>query len=159
MPTEYAIAHIKTPIGTVEIQGTERGLSSVTFLDADPATFRNDQTLKDSVAQLTEYFAGKRTSFHSLALRFPATDFQQAVWNELMRVPFGETVTYGELAARAGHKGAARAVGTAMNVNPLPIIIPCHRVLPADRTLGQYACGPERKLWLLQLEAKMAVKQ
>lgn len=157
MITEFAIAHIATPVGTVELKGTDEGLAAVTFLDVAPSQLRADNELKESVSQLKEYFSGNRTAFHSLKLRFAATDFQRQVWDELMRVPFGQTVTYGELAERAGHKGAARAVGTAMNVNPLPIIIPCHRVLPANRTLGQYACGPERKLWLLQLESVTAV--
>ena len=158
MITEFATAHVETPVGIVELRGTSEGLSTVTFLNEVPSALRQDSELVESVSQLREYFAGDRTAFHSLKLRYAATDFQQSVWDELMRVPFGETVTYGELAERAGHSGAARAVGTAMNVNPLPIIIPCHRVLPANRTLGQYACGPERKLWLLQLE-KTAMTQ
>ena len=69
-----------------------------------------------------------------------------------MSVPFGEVVTYGELAKISGHEGAARAVGTAMNVNPLPIIIPCHRVLPSDKSTGEYAFGTSRKQWLLEHE-------
>ncbi len=104
------------------------------------------------VEQLKEYFNGKRKAFDSLHLHYPATDFQRAVWDALLEVPYGEVITYGELAEKAGHKGAARAVGTVMNVNPLPIIIPCHRVLPADRSLGEYAYGADKKMWLLQHE-------
>ncbi len=152
MLTTYVIAHIETPIGFLAIQGNEKGIANITFLDDHPGVLEVHHQLAECTDQLKEYFDGKRTLFDSLALHFPATDFQKSVWDSLMDVPFGEVVTYGELALLAGHRGAARAVGTAMNVNPLPIIIPCHRVLPADRSLGEYASGPHRKMWLLQHE-------
>lgn len=154
---KFSVAHVRTPIGLLEVTGSTKGVRSITFMKHQPKQLRNDAVLRDVVAQLHEYFNGERDAFHSLQLEFPATDFQQDIWDELMTVPFGEVVTYGELAARAGHKGAARAVGTAMNVNPLPVIIPCHRVLPADRTLGQYAYGASKKFWLLQHEKTAVV--
>ncbi|MCA9370661.1 MAG: methylated-DNA--[protein]-cysteine S-methyltransferase [Candidatus Peregrinibacteria bacterium] len=153
MPITLLKSHIETPIGYLEVSGTEQGITSITFLDEKPDTVQSDNVHRDVVSQLNEYFDGKRTAFHSLQLSYPATEFQIQVWDTLMNVPFGETISYGELAKRSGHNGAARAVGTAMNVNPLPLIIPCHRVLPADRSLGDYAFGAERKRWLLEHEA------
>lgn len=152
MLTTFITSHIETPIGFLEVQGNEKGIASIAFTDDQPATLETHDDLQVCTDQLKEYFEGKRKRFDSIALHFGATDFQQSVWDSLMEIPFGEVVTYGELAKRAGHEGAARAVGTAMNVNPLPIIIPCHRVLPSDRSLGEYAPGPHRKMWLLQHE-------
>lgn len=153
MITQYVVSHINTPIGTLEVSGTAKGVATISFLNDEPSEFRNAQLLEQPTEQLRQYFEGNRTEFHSLKLHFPATDFQRSVWDALDQVPFGEVVTYGELAEMSGYKGAARAVGTAMKVNPLPILIPCHRVLPADKTLGEYAFGSERKQWLLQLES------
>lgn len=152
MLTTYGISHIETPIGFLEVQGNEKGIASIAFIDERPEKIEAHDDLQACTDQLKEYFDGKRKRFDSLALHFAATDFQQSVWDSLMDVSFGEVVTYGELAKLAGHEGAARAVGTAMNVNPLPIIIPCHRVLPADRSSGEYAFGVDRKFWLLQHE-------
>jgi methylated-DNA-[protein]-cysteine S-methyltransferase len=102
--------------------------------------------------QLDEYFAGTRTTF-DLPLAPSGTPFQLRVWAALTRIPWGTTVTYGELAARAGHPGAARAVGAAVGRNPLSIVVPCHRVVGADGTLTGYAGGIDRKTTLLALEA------
>ncbi len=153
MLTTLLKSHLETPIGYVEVSGTEKGISAITFLDSPPEESSSDDVLSECIEQLKEYFDGSRVEFHSLSLRYPATDFQREVWDALMQIPFGEVITYGELAERSGHSGAARAVGTAMNVNPLPVIIPCHRVLPADRTIGEYAFGHNRKFWLLQHES------
>ena len=152
MLTTFVCSHIETPVGFLEIQGSDQGVCSISFLDDVPDSVESHDHLYDCTEQLKQYFDGSRTVFDSLKLRFPAYDFQREVLDALMEIPFGEVITYGELAERAGHKGAARAVGTAMNKNPLPIIIPCHRVLPADRSLGEYASGPHRKMWLLQHE-------
>lgn len=152
MPVEYSVSHIETPIGILEVRGTSEGVATVAFLDAQPHAMQQSDALAECTSQLLEYFAGDRVAFDSFALHYGATDFQQSVWDALMEVPFGEVVTYGELAKYAGHEGAARAVGTAMNVNPLPIIIPCHRVLPADKSIGEYAFGANRKQWLLSHE-------
>ncbi len=152
MLTTYAIAHVATPIGFVKVTGTPKGIARVDFAEKvseeSPADF-----LEGCILQLREYFEGERKKFDFLYLHFAATDFQREVWDALMDIPFGEIVTYGELAARAGHRGASRAVGTAMNVNPIAIIIPCHRVLPADRSIGEYASGAHRKEWLLRHES------
>lgn len=105
------------------------------------------------VAELQEYFAGKRCEF-SIPLDLRATPFQRAVYRELQRVPYGKTCTYGELALQIGNPKALRAVGTANATNPIPIIIPCHRVVAAGGKLGGYAGGRELKERLLALESK-----
>ncbi len=145
-------AHLSTPIGTLEVKGSEKGITAITFVD-DVFESSSNPVLDSCLNQLQEYFDGKRSAFDSLHLRFPATDFQREVWDSLMEIPFGEVITYGELAKISGHTGAARAVGTAMNCNPLPIIIPCHRVLPSDKSVGEYAFGQDKKAWLLKHES------
>lgn len=118
--------------------------------EEDPAAFAEVRR------QLAEYFAGRRTAF-DLPLAPAGTPFQLRVWEELRRVPAGTTVSYGELAARAGRPGAARAVGGALNRNPIGIVVPCHRVVGADGTLTGYAGGLGRKQVLLDLERGMAL--
>lgn len=115
---------------------------------------RDDGPFQAARAQLEAYFAGELQSFDvPVALR--GTEFQRLVWSELQRVPYGATVTYGELAARVGRASAVRAVGAANGRNPVSIIVPCHRVVGADGTLTGYAGGLERKRWLLAWEAKV----
>lgn len=107
-------------------------------------------------SQLAEFFAGRRKEF-DLPLAAAGTAFQQRVWEELRRIPFGERLSYGELARRVGSPGAVRAVGMANARNPISIVVPCHRVVGANRQLTGYAGGMERKQFLLDLEAAMAV--
>jgi methylated-DNA-[protein]-cysteine S-methyltransferase len=97
---------------------------------------------------LADYFSGSRRVFN-LPLAFDGTDFQQQVWRELMRIPFGETVSYRQLAERIGRPRASRAVGLANGANPLPIIVPCHRVIGTDGSLTGFGGGPGTKRWLL----------
>jgi methylated-DNA-[protein]-cysteine S-methyltransferase len=105
------------------------------------------------IAQLREYFAGKRQTFE-LELNLQGTEFQRTVWTELLRIPYGETISYSELAQRIGKPAAVRAVGTANGANPVPVIVPCHRVIGANGTLTGYGGGIERKQWLLALEGR-----
>lgn len=102
-------------------------------------------------AELAEYLNGVRRAF-TLPLDLRGTSFQRAVWQALLAVPYGQTISYGVLAARTGYPRAARAVGGAMRANPVAVVVPCHRVLPADGSLGCYGGGRERKRFLLQLE-------
>jgi methylated-DNA-[protein]-cysteine S-methyltransferase len=107
--------------------------------------------LPAAVRQLTEYFAGQRREF-DLPLRLQGTEFQQRVWQELTKIPYGATWSYGELAKRISKPSASRAVGLANGRNPISILVPCHRVIGADGSLTGYGGGLERKRWLLAHE-------
>ena len=104
------------------------------------------------VADVRAYFAGDIAALDRIEVSPIGTDFQKAVWQALRRIPHGETVSYGELARQLGRPGASRAVGTANGSNPIPIVIPCHRVIASDGTLGGYGGGLDRKRWLLAHE-------
>lgn len=110
-----------------------------------------NEHIQQAKFELAEYFAGKRKSFE-VALDTPSTPFRQNVWQELLKIPFGKTCSYGALAKALGKPNAVRAVGTANGHNRVAIIIPCHRVIGADGSLTGYAGGLERKRWLLELE-------
>lgn len=103
------------------------------------------------IKQLNEYFSGQRTEVE-VPLLIKGTDFQESVWNELLRIPYGKTISYGDLAERLDNPGGMRAVGAANGQNPIPIIVPCHRVIAADGSLGGYTGGLEIKHKLLELE-------
>jgi methylated-DNA-[protein]-cysteine S-methyltransferase len=107
--------------------------------------------LPRTARQLEEYFAGARRDF-DLPMRFAGTDFQRLVWKHLTDIRYGETLSYGELARRIGNPNASRAVGLANGRNPIPILVPCHRVIGADGSLTGYGGGLERKRWLLAHE-------
>ena len=111
--------------------------------------------LSTARAQLAAYFQGQRLSF-DLPLRARGTDMQRSVWHELARIPFGETRSYGEIAATLGNPKASRAVGAANGKNPISIIVPCHRVVGADGSLTGFGGGVERKAWLLAHEARLS---
>jgi methylated-DNA-[protein]-cysteine S-methyltransferase len=141
-----------SPIGGLRIR-VSAGLVTAINFDASAAGQRVEDPLLDRAEnQLTEYFAGERTTF-DLPLAHDGSEFQQKVWSELVRIPYGETATYGEIAQRLGYDSAvSRAVGSANGSNPIPIVVPCHRVIGANGTLTGYAGGLERKQTLLQLE-------
>ena len=110
--------------------------------------------LKETASQLDEYFAGERTDF-DVAMELDGTNFQREVWSELTRIPYGETISYGELARRVGRPSAPRAVGQANGRNPIPVIVPCHRVL-ASNGIGGYGGGLKVKRALLAVEGVSA---
>ena len=112
-----------------------------------------EKVLLKAEKQLFEYFSGERKTF-DLDFEFSGTEFQKSVWNELLKIPFGKTKTYGEIAKAIGKPKAARAVGSACGKNPLAIIIPCHRVLGMNGKIAGFAWGTEIKEWLLGHEAK-----
>jgi methylated-DNA-[protein]-cysteine S-methyltransferase len=117
--------------------------------------------LAEAVAQLRSYFLGERTEF-ALPLSVPdgaGSDFERAVWAEMARIPYGEMTTYGEVAAAVGEPGAARAVGVACNRNPIPLIVPCHRVVGAGGKLVGFGAGLPSKRWLLEHEARVALER
>lgn len=129
------------------------GLLTAIDFDAKPRGARApDQVLDDAERQLSEYFDGRRTEFE-LPLASEGSEFQKKVWAELRRIPYGETVTYGDIARRLGYEPViSRAVGVANASNPLPIVVPCHRVIGSDGKLTGYAGGIDRKRVLLELE-------
>ena len=155
---------VESPIGELLVAASDRGVASIWF-DPDPAddldrlariggprVLRSPRSVDHARRELDEYFAGKRRSFDlSLDLR-AMPPFTLEVLGELARVPYGETTTYGALAKRVGHPRAARAVGTVMNRNRIPIVLPCHRVVGATGNLTGYAGGLDRKETLLELE-------
>ena len=145
---------LDTPIGVLVLVGDDAALTHVRLPGTAglPGTkTRVSAPLRAAAAQLEEYFSGARTSF-ALPLAPRGTPFQLAVWNALTKIPYGETITYGELARRVGRPAAPRAVGQANGANPLPIVYPCHRVVAAGGQLGGYGGGTETKRRLLALE-------
>ncbi len=148
-------ATLNVPIGQLLLESDGDFLTGI-WLPDSPRTItehRNDAlpVLKNTADQLHQYFARQRMSF-DLPTRLDGTEFQREVWAELSRIPYGETITYGELARRVGRPKGFRAVGQANGRNPLPIIVPCHRVL-ASGGLGGYAGGLPMKRALLELES------
>lgn len=156
-----------TPVGALLVGVSDRGLCRVRFdpepheelerlaHDFGPRILRSSRAVERARRELDEYLAGRRRSFDlELDLR-TAPEFHRRVLAELSRVEYGHTTTYGALAAQVGSPRAARAVGTVMNRNPLPIVLPCHRVVGASGSLTGYGGGLERKEWLLRLEGAL----
>ena len=141
-----------TPVGKLCIGEENDSITRVTWSKV-PQEYIQEETelILNCKIQLEEYFAGNRKQF-DLPLAPKGTDFQKRVWKALTDIPYGETRTYGEIAAAVGSPKAARAVGMANNKNPIGIIVPCHRVVGADGKLVGYAGGMEKKEWLLNLE-------
>jgi methylated-DNA-[protein]-cysteine S-methyltransferase len=149
---QYAV--MDSPMGPLTVASTEKGIASIHFGNTLPDGAVTDLSANHAtVEQLTEYFEGKRTRF-DVQLDVEGTPFQKAVWNELLRIPYGETRTYGEIAKAIGRPGAARAVGLANHDNPIAVVIPCHRVLGRDGSLTGYAGGIHLKAQLLSIERR-----
>lgn len=153
-----SIATIQTPIGPLELTADGEGLRAARFVDAvaPPVPGPGDGVIAQAAAQLADYFAGIRTTF-DLPLAAQGTEFQQRVWAVLRAIPYGSTVSYGEIAAALGDPKSVRAVAGANGANPLAILIPCHRVLAGDGKLTGYAGGLHRKEWLLRHEGALLV--
>ncbi|CAL4868930.1 Methylated-DNA--protein-cysteine methyltransferase, constitutive [Asticcacaulis sp. MM231] len=151
--------HYPSPVGRLKLVARQHGLMAILWENDDPKRVRLGETVEDvnhtilreTAQQLDDYFAGRRTSF-SLPLAFNGTDFQKQVWLALLAIPFGETRTYGQLAAQLGRPSASRAVGAANGKNPISIIAPCHRVIGGNGKLTGFAGGLEAKAYLLGLE-------
>ena len=145
-------AHINTPLGCCLIEGDETGVSKIWVLDEDvPVSKTINTELQEAVTQLNEYFAGSRKSF-DFKLNPAGTEFQKKVWQALLEIPFGKTMSYHQLAVKLGDVKAIRAVASANGKNPLWVVVPCHRVIGADGSLTGYAGGLWRKKWLLEHE-------
>ena len=152
MKQKYFYTHINSPVGFLKLTSNEVALTSVNFSDISG---ENSPHLPDILIfagqQLKEYFEGTRISF-TLNLAPEGTEFQQKVWEYVKKVSFGETATYLDIARLTGSLNNTRAVGLANGKNPIPIIIPCHRIIGTNGKLTGYAGGIERKRWLLQHE-------
>jgi len=151
--------YYKSPIGEIEITGTEKEICGVDFVKRKKTGSRTalSPALKACVKQLDEYFRGKREIFEVM-LRLEGTNFQKAVWLSLLGVGYGETASYQDIARSAGRPKAARAVGQTNGRNPIGVIIPCHRIVGSTGKLVGYGGGLWRKEWLLEHERKHAKK-
>ena len=145
---------ISSPIGHLTLVASERGLRAVDW-GSTRERVRRHPILLEAASQLEEYFAGERRAF-DLPFDLVGTPFQLRAWNGLAEIPYGTTVSYGEQARRLGVPRAVRAVGAANGANPLPIVLPCHRVIGADGSLTGYGGGLEIKRWLLAHEGATA---
>jgi methylated-DNA-[protein]-cysteine S-methyltransferase len=154
---------LKTPLGVFRVAASEDSVFSVELprRRSEPALERwlrshvphasETEVLRTALVQLREYFAGKRRQF-DLPVDPAGTDFQRRVWDAITAIPFGETTSYGKIAVALGGASLARAVGAAVGANPIPIIVPCHRVIGADNSLTGYRGGLRMKVWLLRHE-------
>jgi len=153
--------HLESPVGKLLLAAEDGGLRHIGFeLGRHPVWIGDDWRRDASAfaaarAQLAAYFAGELLAF-DLPLAAQGTAFQLGVWAELQRIPYGATISYGELAARVGDRSASRAVGAANGRNPLPIVVPCHRVIGADGSLTGFGGGIATKKFLLEHEQKYA---
>ncbi len=167
-PKHLSYKALETPLSPLIALSDEKGLSFLTFVDHDLKTSLEDLSKQTKALllsqetpflalierELKEYFAGRLTIFNT-PLSLYGTPFQRAVWEELKKIPCGQTCSYSLLAQAIGHPSAFRAVAQANGANPLPILIPCHRVIYANGKLGGYSAGLARKEWLLHHEEKM----
>lgn len=159
------IAYYQSPLGALEIRSTGSAISEILFVNSWKGAKINEAELsfvkpksaiiKSCIKQLDEYFAGKRTEF-TVHIAQVGTEFQQQVWTELCKIPYGRTISYMELSKRIGNVKAIRAVGTANGNNSICIIVPCHRVIGSNGELVGYGGDLWRKKWLLEHENKVA---
>jgi len=159
--SRLAYGYFDSPIGRLMVAGDSDALHSIQFPSESRSDVlregwrRDERPFAEAFAQLRAYFAGELTQF-SLPLRLAGTAFQIRVWAALCKIPFGTTVSYGALAARIGKPSASRAVGGANGANPLPIVVPCHRVIGSDKSLTGFGGGIEIKRFLLDHERRAA---
>jgi methylated-DNA-[protein]-cysteine S-methyltransferase len=157
--------YFESPVGTLLIAGDHEAIHHIKFSEngkpcrPEPGWIESARgPVAEAVRQLREYFAGHRTDF-DLPLNAAGTSFQRTVWRQLQAIAYGETISYGELARRIGNPKASRAVGSANGSNPIPIVIPCHRVIAADGKLGGFGGGLPVKETLLALETRHPSRQ
>ena len=165
---DVAYARFDSPLGLGYVAGTERGVVSISLptfnrdsfvehlAELSPRVLELPRRLDRARRELDEYFEGRRREFDlELDWRLVHSEFAGRVLRETAKVPYGATTSYGEVAARAGNPRAFRAAGSALGHNPIPIVVPCHRVLRAGGVLGSYGGGPEMKAYLLRLEGAL----
>lgn len=149
------VSFFESPIGFLRILSNGSGITEIKFLDFDGPEDPDPHT-ESAKTQLREYFEGNRDSFQ-LTLLPDGTDFEQKVWEELLRIPQGSTTSYGSIAKKLGDEKASQAIGKANGKNPIAVIIPCHRVIGSNQKLTGYAGGTERKEWLLKHEGALLI--
>lgn len=149
---------INSPLGFIQIVGNSDGILSLNFTDSSIESQEVPAVLHNAVSQIQEYFSGKRKNF-SLRLCPQGTDFQQQVWKLLQQVPHGETISYSQLSDQYGDPKAIRAVASANGKNPILIIIPCHRIVGKNGSLGGFSAELWRKEWLLHHEQNCQQQQ
>lgn len=149
-------ATYQASFGTLQIVSNGEAIISLKMESPHSHSSPQSSLMKDVFRQLDDYFAGNRTEF-DFPLQLDGTPFQQSVWNELLQIPYGETISYQELAKRVGNPKASRAVGNANGKNPVCIVVPCHRVVRANGDLGGYAYGIAMKKSLLSIENKKLI--
>lgn len=158
LPLDAVFAEMASPVGKLTIVAVEQGLCAILWegeIDlGNRVQSKNNKIILDTQEQLSEYFAGQRKSF-TLPLVLKGTDFQIQAWQQLLKIPFGSTISYGEQAARLGDKNKARAVGMANGQNPISIIVPCHRVIGSNGSLTGFGGGLACKEWLLEHEQRV----
>jgi len=146
------MTYYHSPLGWIEIQASQDAVTSLVFCDGQKNDAGNDSpVLAECVCQLDEYFSGQRTCF-DIPVSQKGTEFQQSVWTVLTDIPYGKTVSYGDVAKMLNNPKSVRAVGAANGQNKVWIIVPCHRVIGANGSLTGYAGGIERKKWLIDHE-------
>ena len=150
-------AYYPSPLGVLKIVATDDAITAIVFTEegTEAAPFETSPVLQRCISQLDEYFTGTRRAF-DFPMQQPGTTFQQKVWEGLLAIPYGRTVSYLALSKTLGDAKAIRAVGTANGRNNLAIVVPCHRVIGSNQSLTGYAGGLWRKQWLLEHEAKVA---
>lgn len=156
MKDAFNISYYESPLGLIQIKSINQKICSVLFVEKETEPFNIDTPLnKECIKQLKEYFEGARKEF-DLPIYQIGTDFQQQVWAEVSRIPYGLTSSYGTIAKKIGDIKSVRAVGTTNGKNQIAIIIPCHRVLGSEGQLTGYAWGLDKKEWLLKHEIEHA---
>ncbi len=150
---ELSAGYYSSSIGILKLSYSARGITSVQFTNTWYEHPRDDLFLQQCYEQLDAYFSGKLKEF-SLTLDLQGTAFQMKVWEQLREIPYGQTLSYQEIARRIGNPGSVRAVGHANARNPVSIIVPCHRVIGSDGSMTGYAGGIWRKKWLLDHELR-----
>lgn len=146
--------YYNSPVGILEICTTENELISVLYVEEAKESSERPEILQEVIKQLDEYFNGDRKNF-DIKFKLQGTEFQQKVWTALTDIPYGETVSYKNIATKIGNEKAVRAVGSANGKNIINIIVPCHRVIGANKSLTGYGGGLHRKSWLLKHEGSI----
>jgi methylated-DNA-[protein]-cysteine S-methyltransferase len=159
MEEPKAINYYSSPLGWIKITAGEKGICSLSFFEATPPYQRTKSPLvEECIEQLDDYFNKKRKTF-SLPFDLIGTDFQKKVWAALLKIPFGKTISYKQLAIHLGNEKVIRAAGTANGKNPLPIIIPCHRVMGATGELVGYSGGVDKKRGHIQFMGSSCIRR